>query len=384
MTVGSNGHLTFGTVNTGFSITCLPEATATYAIGPYWGDQRTDNIAPNAGNGIFTSITGVAPNRVFNIEYRTVFFGESTATAPTQDYEVQLFEGQTSFDVIFALVTPKATVNDSALTIGVEKNNGAGQFTQVGCDPTGGQAPPASTGQRYHFTFGGACPTPTPTPTATTSPGQTPTPTPCGGGTPGPWTTAPTGPPLRYRSGGVSDGTFIYVFGGGDNVGGYLNDLWRWNPATQTWTQLANMPTAKQNIQGAYWNGKIYVPGGFAAAVHITENAIYDIATNTWTTGAPLPAPQTGTNVAFNNKIYNFGGNPGPQATTSIYDIATNTWSDRCGHACRDHLWSRGALRELCLLRGWHHHRDDERGLPLRPGGQHLDDDESAPDGAHE
>jgi N-acetylneuraminic acid mutarotase len=66
---------------------------------------------------------------------------------------------------------------------------------------------------------------------------------------------------------------------------------------------------------------------GFAASVHITENAIYDIATNTWTTGAPLPAPQTGTNVAFNNKIYNFGGNPGPQATTSIYDIAANTWT---------------------------------------------------------
>ena len=135
-----------------------------------------------------------------------------------------------------------------------------------------------------------------------------------------------TGPSARYRHGGVSDGTYIYVFGGGTSTGGFLNDLWRWDPATQTWTQLANMPTAKQNIQGAYWNGKIYVPGGFTGA-HITENAIYDIATNTWSTGAPLPAAQTGTNVAFNNKIYNFGGNPGPQATVTIYDIASNTWS---------------------------------------------------------
>src|SRR4029077_19675579 len=85
---------------------------------------------------------------------------------------------------------------------------------------------------------------------------------------------------------------------------------------------------AKGNIQGTYWNGKIYVPGGFAAGVHITENAIYDIASNAWSTGAPLPAAQTGTNVAFNNKIYNFGGNPGPQSTVTIYDIATNTWSN--------------------------------------------------------
>ena len=34
--VGSNGHLTFGTVNNSFSVSCIPIATATFAIGPYW------------------------------------------------------------------------------------------------------------------------------------------------------------------------------------------------------------------------------------------------------------------------------------------------------------------------------------------------------------
>src|ERR1041385_3145101 len=85
---------------------------------------------------------------------------------------------------------------------------------------------------------------------------------------PGPWRTSTTGPSARYRAGGCSGGGFIYVYGGQTSTGGFLNDLWRWNPATETWTQLANMPTAKGNIQGAYWNGKIYVPGGFAAGVH--------------------------------------------------------------------------------------------------------------------
>jgi hypothetical protein len=142
----------------------------------------------------------------------------------------------------------------------------------------------------------------------------------------GPWSTSATGPGFRYRAGAVSDGTYIYIFGGGPL---FLNDLWRWNPATQAWTQLANMPTAKQSIQGAYWNGKIYVPGGFdnINAQYLTENAIYDIATNTWSTGAPLPAPQSGQNVAFNGKIYDFGGNPGPQNTVTIYNIATDTWT---------------------------------------------------------
>ena len=145
---------------------------------------------------------------------------------------------------------------------------------------------------------------------------------------PGAWRTSTIDPSARYRAGGCSGGGFVYVYGGQTSTGGVLNDLWRWNPATETWTQLANMPTAKGNIQGAYWNGKIYVPGGFAAGVHITENAIYDVATNTWSTGAPLPAPQSGQNVAFNSKIYNFGGNPGPQSVVTIYDIATNTWSN--------------------------------------------------------
>src|SRR5438093_616803 len=78
---------------------------------------------------------------------------------------------------------------------------------------------------------------------------------------PGPWRTSTTGPSARYRAGGCSSGAFVYVYGGQTSTGGFLNDLWRWTPATETWTQLANMPTAKGNIQGAYWNGKIYVPG---------------------------------------------------------------------------------------------------------------------------
>src|SRR5439155_4618144 len=141
---------------------------------------------------------------------------------------------------------------------------------------------------------------------------------------PGTWSNATIGPSARYRAGGTTDGIYVYVYGGQTSTGGFLNDLWRWNPATQSWTQLANMPTAKGNIQAGYWHGKIYVPGGYSGS-HITENAIYTIATNTWTTGAPLPAAQTGQNVAFNNKIYDFAGNPGPVTTKPIYDIATKT-----------------------------------------------------------
>jgi hypothetical protein len=150
---------------------------------------------------------------------------------------------------------------------------------------------------------------------------------PAGGGetTPGPWTTGATGPPLRYRAGGASDGTYVYVYGGSNDVAAYLDDLWRWDPATESWTQLASMPTGKSNIQGAYLDGKIYVPGGYIGS-HITENAIYDIATDTWTTGAALPIAHSGATAAYNGKIYDFGGN-GANTQLDIYDPATDTWA---------------------------------------------------------
>ena len=71
------------------------------------------------------------------------------------NYEVRLFEGQTAFDVIYGTIVPIGTANDSALTVGVQKN--AAQFTSVGCDPTGGTAPFVSSGQLYHYTIAG-CP----------------------------------------------------------------------------------------------------------------------------------------------------------------------------------------------------------------------------------
>ena len=60
---------------------------------------------------------------------------------------MRLLEGQTKFDVIYGTIpasfTPPAARN---LSVGVQKNNTAGNFTLVGCDTTGGGAPPVSAG----------------------------------------------------------------------------------------------------------------------------------------------------------------------------------------------------------------------------------------------
>jgi hypothetical protein len=98
----------------------------------------------------------VAPNRVFNIEFRTAYYN-SGGTGVRLNYAVRFFEGKTNFDVVYGTINPFTPPSPRNLTIGVQKN--VADFSLVTCDVTGGQAPPVSGGQRLAFTLD--CLTPT-------------------------------------------------------------------------------------------------------------------------------------------------------------------------------------------------------------------------------
>jgi hypothetical protein len=108
-TLSSNGNIQFGTSRTDYSNLCLPATGFTDAIYAHWDDLRTDTLA---GNGIFTSITGVAPNRIFNIEWRAIYFGTST----TVNFEARLYEGQQRMDLIYGNLNG----NGASATVGVQ------------------------------------------------------------------------------------------------------------------------------------------------------------------------------------------------------------------------------------------------------------------------
>ena len=81
--LSSNGNAQFTTTDTAFTNVCLPWLTHNYTVFPYWDDLRTDvnpgcATYPGGVCGIFTSVTGVPPNRIFNIEWRTVYFANTT------------------------------------------------------------------------------------------------------------------------------------------------------------------------------------------------------------------------------------------------------------------------------------------------------------------
>src|SRR6266436_5373482 len=80
-------------------------------------DQRTDfglsgcASLPGGTCGVFTSVSGSAPNRIFNIEWRTVLYADNNAT---ENYEIRLYQNGPlkTFEVIIgALNSAPATEN---------------------------------------------------------------------------------------------------------------------------------------------------------------------------------------------------------------------------------------------------------------------------------
>ncbi len=143
--------------NTGGFNFCLPYSGLGYSIIPHWEDMMTDG----AGNGIFTSISGTAPNRIFNIEWRTCSWGGGgNCGSETYNFEVRLYEGQQRFDIVYGQISG----NGAGVTVGVQKDTGQ-RYTQYECN-TGG----LSQGLQLTFTIP-VCPTATPVgPTNTPGP----------------------------------------------------------------------------------------------------------------------------------------------------------------------------------------------------------------------
>jgi hypothetical protein len=120
--VSSNGNLQFGSSDTEFQNGCLPDGTFTDAIMPYWDDLRTDL----PGGGVFTSVSGIAPNRIFNIEWRAALLFSATND---MNFEVRLYEGQTKFDIVYGSLAD----DGSGATIGVQRDTGS-QDTEFSCN----------------------------------------------------------------------------------------------------------------------------------------------------------------------------------------------------------------------------------------------------------
>ena len=155
-------------------------------------------------------------------------------------------------------------------------------------------------------------------------------PQPAGAATSGTWTTvAPSGFARQEVSYVQVDGK-LYLGGGKSNI------QQAYDPATNTWSTVAPLPAPQvlDHIQTAGVNGKVYYIGGMTSWPDTSVGTVYvyDVATNTFSTGAPLPAGRdrgAGGVAVANGRIYVAGGvhDGTTVAWFDVYDPATDAWT---------------------------------------------------------
>jgi N-acetylneuraminic acid mutarotase len=120
------------------------------------------------------------------------------------------------------------------------------------------------------------------------------------------------------------------------NIGGYDENLEVTNTTriydvdTNTWTTGTPMPQALAQMATVLWNGIIYVAGGNYVGGRVNTLYAYDIASDTWMTLEPMPQAVTLAGFgAINGKLYIAGGSgdAGYLKTLYIYDIDTHSWT---------------------------------------------------------
>ena len=158
-------------------------------------------------------------------------------------------------------------------------------------------------------------------------------------------------------AGGVAvyDGKIYYA--GGLHAGVAVPWFDEYDPATDTWTSLPDMPEARDHFQAAVVGDRFYAIGGRNVGFNATTtvNDAFDMGTQAWITGlAPLPTPRGGFAAAsVGNKILVIGGEGFGSAfrTVEAYDTSADSWTALASMPTA-RSWDRGRRLQWRGLRG--------------------------------
>lgn len=153
----------------------------------------------------------------------------------------------------------------------------------------------------------------------------------------------------------VGDDGGIYLFGGRDGSA-VLDDLWRFDPATETWDrvdQAGGGPAARFGHEAAWVRGRgLVVWAGQAGATFFDDLWLFDPAAGAWRQlpaggNAPIARYGSCSGIGPDGRLWvshGFTADGARFADTSAYDFAQEAWIDespggagpveRCLHAC--------------------------------------------------
>jgi N-acetylneuraminic acid mutarotase len=150
------------------------------------------------------------------------------------------------------------------------------------------------------------------------------------------WTTGASIPTGRYgAASGVINGKWI-VTGGVTEcppcAPTTVTEIY--DPASNTWSSGTPIPTSRELSSSAVVNGLLYVIGGYERSsvnASVATVSVYDPVANSWSTRSPMPNPRTGAaSGVINNEIYVVGGVPSNAATPANekYHPASDSWTE--------------------------------------------------------
>jgi N-acetylneuraminic acid mutarotase len=129
----------------------------------------------------------------------------------------------------------------------------------------------------------------------------------------------------------------LYVIGGykqsGMSVWGAVATVYAYDPATDSWSERAAMPTARGALSVTVHDGKLYAIGGYGDRANSAAVEVYDPVRNSWVSRAPLPTPRDHLATATaGGKIYAIGGRLKGDyhrnlSVTEAYDPNADKWN---------------------------------------------------------
>ena len=133
----------------------------------------------------------------------------------------------------------------------------------------------------------------------------------------------------------VGVGGLVYSIGGqtaASGSGPFIDEVWAYDPADESWSARAPMPTIRSSGVTVVISAKIYVAGG--RPPHGSDFAVYDTVADEWETLSDLPTARNHiAAAAIRGKIYVVGGRFGAGFRSELtnvlemYDPLTREWS---------------------------------------------------------
>jgi hypothetical protein len=158
----------------------------------------------------------------------------------------------------------------------------------------------------------------------------------------GQWRSGPPLPIPMHHPNVAAIGSKIYVAGGFSDPGFTpVSATFELDIDTEAWTPLPDLRRARAAGAAVAYNGRLYVFGGDAGDRSVTDTSVFDPSTTQWMELAAMPTARNHMGAAvLRGRIYVVGGRPGNLSVNEVYDPASDTWTTkppmptpRSGHA---------------------------------------------------